>query len=227
MCGRIAQYTSPSEIARRFGVLQEHIRDAEEAPRYNVAPSTNILAVRLGRDGERELVTLKWGLVPPWSAEPTTSYSTVNAKAETVDTKPAFRSAFRSRRCLIPADGWYEWQLLPDQKHKQPWYYYDSKGQPLALAGLWERWEHGNQILETCTVIVCPANELARPVHDRMPVVIGEGDWATWLDPKLQTEEAKSMLNSCPSHWLAAHPVSRAVSYARSEGPELIRPLAD
>lgn len=227
MCGRIAQYTSASEIARRFEVLQEHILEAEEAPRYNVAPTTNILAVRQGRDGERELVRLKWGLVPHWSVEPTTSYSTVNAKGETVDTKPAFRSAFKSRRCLIPVDGWYEWQLLPDQKFKQPWYYHDPNGQPLALAGLWEHWEHGNQVLETCTVIVCPANELARPVHDRMPVVMGKGDWAAWLDPMLPTEEAKSMLNSCPSNWLAAHSVSRAVSYARSEGPELIKPLAE
>lgn len=227
MCGRFAQFSSVRVVAKRFGVPENHVRAVEGPPRYNIAPSANILAVRNAEDGERELIELKWGLVPHWSAEPKTSYSTANAKAETVDTKPAFRSAFRSRRCLIPVDGWYEWQLLPDQKFKQPWFYHDPNGHPLALAGLWEHWEHGNQVLETCTVIVCPANELARPVHDRMPVVMGEGDWAAWLDPKLPTEEAKSMLNSCPSNWLAAHPVSRDVSYARSEGPELIRPLAE
>lgn len=225
MCGRIAQYTSASEIARRFDVLHEHIREAEEAPRYNVAPTTNILAVRQGRDGERELVRLKWGLVPHWSVEPKTSYSTANAKAETVDTKPAFRSAFRSRRCLVPVDGWYEWQLLPEQKYKQPWFYRSADGHPVGIAGLWERWEQGNQILESCTLIVCEANELASRVHDRMPVVLGEEAWEAWLDPELPTGAAKEMLKPCPNDWLSVHPVSRAVSYARNEGPELIESL--
>lgn len=227
MCGRVAQYTSASELARRFDVLQNHIHAADEAPRYNVAPTTNILAVRQGRDGERELVQLKWGLVPHWSVEPRTSYSTVNAKAESVDTKPAFRSAFRSRRCLIPADGWYEWQLLPEQKYKQPWYYHAVDGWPAAIAGLWEHWEHGDQVLESCTLIVCEANALAKRVHDRMPVILGESDWAAWLDPTVSPTSAKELLKPCPDDWVETYPVSRAVSYARNEGPELIRPLAE
>ena len=227
MCGRFAQSSSVKRVATQFGVPEDHVRAVEGPPRYNIAPSANILAVRNTQDSERELVQLKWGLVPHWSVEPKTSYSTANAKAETVDTKPAFRSAFKSRRCLIPVDGWYEWQLLPDQKYKQPWYYHAADNRPVAVAGLWEHWEHGDQVLESCTLIVCEANDIARPVHDRMPVVLGEADWEAWLDPGLAAGAAKEMLKPCPNDWLSVHAVSRAVSYARNEGPELIRPLAE
>lgn len=226
MCGRFAQSSSVRKVAQRFGVPEDHVRAVEGPPRYNIAPSANILAVRNAQDGERELVSLTWGLVPHWSPEPKTSYSTANAKAESVDTKPAFRSAFRGRRCLIPVDGWYEWQLLPDKNYKQPWYYHSTNDQPAAIAGLWEHWEHGDQMLESCTLIVCEANALAKRVHDRMPVVLGESDWAAWLDPGLPPGAAKEMLKPCPNDWLSVHPVSRAVSFARNEGPELIKPLA-
>lgn len=227
MCGRFAQSSSVKAIAKKFGVPEDHVRAVDGSPRYNIAPSANILAVRNAPGGERELIQLKWGLVPHWSPEPQTGYSTANAKAESVDTKPAFRSAFKSRRCLIPVDGWYEWQLLPEQKYKQPWYYHAADGRPAAIAGLWEHWEHGLQVLESCTLIVCAANQLAGRVHDRMPVVLGESDWAAWLDPKLPSAVAKEMLKPCPDEWLQAYKVSRAVSYARNEGPELIKPLAE
>jgi putative SOS response-associated peptidase YedK len=225
MCGRFAQYSDLATIARRFGVPEAMIRAEEGPPRFNIAPQSNILAVRLDSEGQRELVHLKWGLVPHWSVEPRTSYSTANARAETVDSKPAFRSAFKRRRCLIPADGWYEWQTLPDQKTKQPWYYRGQQEALLAFAGLWERWEHKDVVLETCTVIVGEANAFARPVHERMPVILGEADWARWLDAGTPAEAAKAMLRACPDEWLRAYPVSRAVSFARNEGWQLIEPV--
>lgn len=225
MCGRFALYTTPPDLALRFGVPDTHIRMQEvHRPRYNIAPSTNIMAVRLDKANERELVSLKWGLVPHWSVEPKTSYSTINAKAETVDSKPMFRSPFKHSRCLIPADGWIEWAFVPGQTWKQPWYFKATDGQPLAFAGLWDRWQQGDQVLETCTIIVCDANSVAKPVHDRMPVVLGEDDWADWLDPSYPTDAAKTMLRPCPDNWITSYKVGRAVSLAKNEGPDLIRP---
>jgi len=226
MCGRFAQYSDLPSLARRFSVPEDMVRTNEGPPRFNIAPSAQILAVRLDGEGQRELARLKWGLVPHWSVEPKTSYNTSNARAETVDSKPAFRSAFQRRRCLIPADGWYEWQTLPDQKIKQPWYYRGEQEAILAFAGLWERWEHKEVILETCTLIVCAANAIARPVHDRMPVILGEDVLRDWLDPNLPAEAAKAMLRPCPEDWIRTTPVSRAVSITRNEGPQLIEPLA-
>lgn len=115
--------------------------------------------------------------------------------------------------------------FVPGQKWKQPWYYSAQDAEPLALAGLWERWEQRDVVLETCTVIVCPANTLTAPVHDRMPVILGESDWADWLDPETPPEAAKTMLQPCPEAWIQTYPVSRAVSVARNEGAELIQPV--
>lgn len=224
MCGRFAQYSPIPKIARYFGVPEPDIF-VEAQPRYNLAPGAHVLAVRAGQDRKRELVRLKWGLVPHWSKEPKTTYSTANARAETVDSKPVFRSAFQHRRCLIPADGWYEWALVPGEKYKQPWYYQNRDGVLLAFAGLWERWEQEDAALESCTIIVGAANELARPVHDRMPVILGEDAWNSWLNPTTPTGSAKKLLEPCPADWLRVHPVSRAVSSARNEGPDLIEPL--
>ena len=225
MCLRFTQYSVILKIANRFGVPEAMIRAQEGSPRYNLAPGAHILAVRQGTGQDRELVRLKWGLVPHWSAEAKIGYNTSNARAESVDSKPAFRSAFKRRRCLIPADGWYEWAFVPGEKWKQPWYYRSQDGEPLALAALWERWEQQNVVLETCTVIVCAANEVVRPVHDRMPVILAEDDWADWLDPAYPPEAAKTMLKACSEDWIRTYPVSRAVSLARNEGVELIEPI--
>lgn len=225
MCGRFALSSQVKVIAKHFGVPEAGVRVEEGPPRYNIAPSTPILAVRLDSAGERELVKLKWGLLPSCSVEPKTSYSTSNARAETVDTKPAFRAAFKRRRCLVPADGWFEWQAIPDQKYKQPWFYRSQNGDPLAMAGVWEHWQQGELVIESCSLIVCDANEVARPVHDRMPVILGEADWPNWLDPDVPPEAAKTMLRPCPEKWLRTYRVSRAVSVARNDGAELIAPL--
>jgi len=224
MCGRFAQYTNTQALAERFAVPEGRVCAISE-PRYNLSPSSNVLAVRLGQGNERELVRLKWGLVPHWSVEPKTNYSTINAKAETVDTKPMFRSAFKQHRCLIPADGWYEWTFIPGEKYKQPWYFIAQDGQPLAFAGLWEHWEQRDQVLETCTVIVCSANEVAKPVHDRMPVILGSDDWSDWLDPTYPADAAKTMLQPCPESWITAYKVGRAVSLAKNDGEALIQPI--
>ena len=224
MCGRFALSSQVKIIAKHFGVPEAGVRVEEGNPRYNIAPSTAILAVRLDAAGVRELVKLKWGLLPYWSVEPKTSYSTSNARAETVDTKPAFRAAFKRRRCLVPADGWFEWEAIPDQKYKQPWFYRSQNGDPLAMAGVWEHWQQGEVVIESCSLIVCEANDVARPVHDRMPVILGEADWKDWLDPDVAPEAAKTMLRPCPEDWIQTYMVSRAVSVARNDGAELIAP---
>ncbi|MBK6742623.1 MAG: SOS response-associated peptidase [Hydrogenophilales bacterium] len=225
MCGRFAQTSSLTQIATRFGVAEAGIQAQEGPPRYNLAPGAQVLGIRQADSG-RELVRLKWGLVPHWSVEAKTGYSTSNARAETVDSKPAFRTAFKRRRCLIPANGWYEWAFVADQKWKQPWYYQGVDSDLLAFAGLWERWEQRDKVLESCTVIVCAANAVASPVHDRMPVILPEADWASWLDPETPAEQANGLLQTCPSEWITTRPVSRAVSLAKNEGPELIVPIS-
>jgi putative SOS response-associated peptidase YedK len=226
MCGRFAQYSDIPTIAKHFDVQARMVLADDGPPKFNIAPAARILAVRQGAEGERELVRLKWGLVPHWSVEPKTSYSTSNARAESVDSKPAFRSAFKHRRCLIPADGWFEWQTIPDQKLKQPWYYRSTGGDILAFAGLWEKWEQDDQVLESCTLIVTGANAIARPVHDRMPVILGQDAWKSWLDPKTSNEDAKDLLLSCPDDWVRCYQVSRDVSFARNVGPRLFEPMA-
>lgn len=226
MCGRFTQTSSLHAIAARYDIPEAMLHACESPPRYNLAPGAPILAVRLDDSGRRELARLKWGLVPSWSVEPKTSYSTSNARAETVDSKPAFRGAFKRHRCLIPADGWYEWAFVPGQKWKQPWYYSARDGAPLAMAGIWDRWSLRDVVLETCAVVVCAANAVAAPVHDRMPALLDQTDWAAWLNPATAPEHAKALLRSCPDTWLQTWPVSRAVSLAKNEGPELIEPLA-
>ncbi len=225
MCGRFALSSQVKVIAKHFGVPESGVRVEEGTPRYNIAPSVPIVAVRLDPAGERELVKLKWGLLPHWSVEPKTSYSNTNARAETVDTKPAFRAAFKRRRCLVPAEGWFEWEAIPDQKYKQPWFYRSQNGDPLAMAGVWEHWQQGEVVIESCSLIVCEANEVARPVHDRMPVILGEADWKDWLDPDVPPEVAKNMLRPCPEDWIRTYRVGRAVRVARNDGADLIAPL--
>ena len=179
MCGRFTLTHTRREVLDHYG-----IRDAPTplAPRYNIAPATNIAVVRMGQEG-RELRELKWGLVPHWAKEPQTGYSMFNAKAETVDAKPAFRSIFRRRRCLIPADGFYEWKSIG--RSKQP-YRFTMRGEIFSFAGMWDRWQGpDDQVIESCSIIVADANDLVRPVHDRMPVIIDPVDYDVRAAPNL------------------------------------------
>lgn len=219
MCGRFIQCTSGDRLAERF-----HLPATPRlTPRYNVAPSQPVGAIRSAAGGSREWVRLRWGLIPAWSPEPRTAYRTINARAETAADKPAYRQAFRRRRCLIPADGFYEWQAVG--KGKQPYCIAPADGQPLAFAGLWERWERDGQVLESGTILVTSANALLAPIHDRMPAILDPADEARWLDPHV-TDPAvlRPLLVPCPPERLRLWPVIPAVNDPRHEGPDLMAP---
>ena len=178
MCGRYVRKSTRREIANWFAA--EDPQGVEWGPSYNVAPQTFQPVVRLNRDtGQREIVLMRWGLIPYWSKDAKVGYSTINAKAETVATAPAFREAFRRRRCLVPADAFYEWQKL-DPKHKQPFAIALASREPYGLAGLWDRWkdQKTGEWLETFSIITTDANEVVAPLHNRMPVIIERKDYA-------------------------------------------------
>lgn len=220
MCGRYALYSRPEAIRRHFRLsfLPVGLR-----PRYNIAPSQQGPIVRASPEGGRELVLMRWGLVPRWSKEPKVSYSTINAMAETVHLKPAYRAAFRRRRCLVPASGWYEWEETPPGR--RPWFFKPKAGDLLAFAGIWERWGEGEEAFDSYSVIVTEANELAKPIHQRMPVVLSPEDYDFWLDPAVTEPEAlRPLLAPCPSEWLEAHPVSARVNSPQNDEPALIAP---
>ena len=193
-------------------------------PRYNIAPSQEVPAIRQETDG-RKAVLLRWGLLPHWARDEKFGYHTINARAETVDKKPAFRSAFKRRRCLITATGFYEWKKL--NRHKQP-YHIRMKGQELfAFAGLWEHWQSSEgKIIESCTILVTDANEALEPIHDRMPVILDPGNYDTWLDPELQDPAIlKPLLKPWPSDRMEYWPVSRRVGNPAHDDPSLIEPI--
>jgi putative SOS response-associated peptidase YedK len=224
MCGRFALYSDSLTLARRFAAETP----PELPPRYNVAPSQNIPIIR--EEGEvRRFALARWGLVPSWAKEMDTGYSTINARAETVASKPAFRSAFRRRRCLIPASGFYEWQVVPGSKTKQPWFIALKNREPLAFAGLWDRWHdpQGGDELESCTIIVTDANDLMKPIHDRMPVILSSQDWATWLATETtDAQTLQNLLKPYPAADMTAWPVSLMVNNARHDAAACIEPLA-
>lgn len=190
------------------------------APRYNIAPTQEVLAVRLNPAGEREAVNLRWGLVPMWAKDEKISYSTINARAETVASKPTFREAFKRRRCLVAADGWYEWQEV-GPKQKQPYRFTLNPEGPFAFAGLWERWERPEKVVESCTIIVTEGNELTKRIHDRMPVILDPADHDAWLDGSAGVE----LLRPYRADKLTYYPVSTAVGNVKNQGPELIESI--
>jgi putative SOS response-associated peptidase YedK len=223
MCGRFARYSSPKEIAAAFGV------EAPDglAPRYNVSPTQTVLAVRPapGPAG-RELVLLRWGLVPSWSKGPSAGPMLINARADTVATKPSFRSAFRRHRCLIPADAFFEWKAAG--KQKQPYLFALRDRRPFAFAGLWERWlGPDGDPLESCAIVTTEANERVFPVHDRMPVILPPESYAAWLDPEIQDRERLlPLLRPYPAEEMTATPVSQKVNSPRNDYPGCIEPAA-
>jgi len=192
---------------------------AKEAfrPRYNIAPTQQVPAVRLV-DGKRQLALFHWGLIPSWAKDKKIAYSTINARSDTVATKPAFRSAFKRRRCLVLADGYYEWEK--SGKSKLPWLYEVDGGKPFAFAGLWESWKPAgaDESLESCTIITTDANELASQVHVRMPVILDSADYDAWLAGE------QIPLIPFPPERMSTRPISTLVNNARNEGPECIEP---
>ena len=218
MCGRFSLTASNEGLVNYFGLA----RGLALEPRYNIAPSQQVAAARV-EAGERRLVLLRWGLIPFWANDPKIGYKMINARAETAHKTPAFRAAFRGRRCLIPASGFYEW----DKKggSRQPYYIRRADGQPLALAGLWEHWEgeEGKTVIESCTILTTAASEPVARLHDRMPVILEPEDFDLWLDPGEQrVDRLRGMLEPAAPGVLGMVPVSAYVNKATNEGERCI-----
>ncbi len=220
MCGRYF-LTTPGEVLAAALEL-ESVPELE--PRYNIAPSQPVAIVRAAGPG-RELAQVTWGLIPGWAKERAIGNRLINARGETVAEKPSFRDAFRKRRCLIPADGFYEWKKL--STGKQPFVLRRKGGGPIALAGLWSSWkdrETGEE-LETCAIVTTTPNELAATVHDRMPVILGHDARTAWLDPEAPPEILAALLAPYPAAEMETYPVSRRVNDPGNDDPACIEPL--
>lgn len=222
MCGRFT-FTQPENLVTEVFQLSS---SPTLSPRYNIAPTQSVPTVLLDSDdGERQFKMLRWGLIPSWAKDMKMGAALINARAETVAEKPAFRSAFKRRRCLILADGFYEWQQ--QEKKKQPYYFRLQEGKLFAFAGLWERWEKGEgDAIESCTIITTEANELMQPFHDRMPVILDPKDYEKWLDSQVQKPESlQSLLQPYQSEEMTVYPVSTKVNNARTDSPDCIKQL--
>ena len=220
MCGRYTLRTAAEEIAAAFGVEE---MPAVEA-RYNIAPTQSVLSIRQSPGG-REARWLKWGLIPSWAKDTAMGARLINARSETVAEKPAFREAFKQRRCLIPADGFYEWQRRDGKK--QPFYFRLRDERPFGFAGLWEKWRSPEgEVIESCAILTTEANELLRPVHDRMPVILHPEDYQLWLEEDArQRALLKELLRPYPAEEMLAYPVSATVNSPSNQGRSLIEEL--
>jgi putative SOS response-associated peptidase YedK len=222
MCGRYVAVTPPGVLAEYFAV--DEIRSAPPGPSYNVAP-TDVVPAVVSRRQQRLLGPLRWGLVPSWSADARGAARMINARAESVTSKPAFRAALARRRCIIPADGFYEWRR--DGPEREPWFFRRADQAPMAMAGLWELWrsDDSDEWLRTCAIVTTVANRMVAPVHHRMPVLLEPGDWATWLDAD-DASTALALLVPADDRTIEAYRVSDRVNSVRNNGPELIEPAA-
>jgi putative SOS response-associated peptidase YedK len=220
MCGRYS-LTTPLEAMRAlFGF--ENSPNLE--PRCNIAPTQEVAVVRCRKDGGRALGLVRWGLIPSWARDAGMGAKLVNARAETLAEKPSFRAAFARRRCLVPADGFYEWQRLAP-KEKQAWRIELPGRAPFAFAGLWERWTAPNgNVTDSCTIITTDANGLVRPIHDRMPVILAPGDYAAWLDHDMAPAVVGLLLRPAPEGLLSAYRVGPYVNSVRNEGARCLEP---
>jgi putative SOS response-associated peptidase YedK len=249
MCGRFVSARKRLELLEEFGVARDRVADSgdsEPGPDYNVSPTKRVYAVLTPRDKEhpeapkeRELRVVRWGLVPSWAKDASGGGRLINARAETVAVKPAFRRAFARRRCLLPADGYYEWLAVPDEgnpkgkQRKQPYYIHPKDGGPLAFAGIYELWrdqslpdDHERAWLWTAAIITTQAADEVGQIHDRMPMVIAQDHWDEWLDPDLtEPGQLQATMRPAMAGGLTSYPVSPDVNYVRNNGPELIRPL--
>lgn len=229
MCGRFTIKTPLQEIKEEFQI-DEAPEDLGEA-RYNVAPTQPVPVVRRVDAGRRRLDLVRWGLIPFWARDAKIGYRTINARAETIDQAPAFRGAFsRGRRCLVIADGFYEWKK--DGRKRFGYWIRRRDGRPFAMAGLWERWKGERRELEppleTCTIITTDSNEVVAPIHDRMPVLLTGEDVARWLDPaEARAEALKGLLRPCPPGVIESVPVGTFVNDVRHEGPRCIEPFVE
>ena len=224
MCGRFTQMFTWAEVHAFSQPLTSEPPPDNLQPRYNIAPTQDVLIVRLSAQGRREAVRLRWGLVPSWAKDTTRAARCINARAETVDTLPTFRDAFKKRRCLVLASGFYEWRKV-SAKEKQPHYITARDGRPMAFAGLWERWtaKDGGQPVETFAIITTAANALLSPLHDRMPAILDEAKQAIWLgEQHAAPSELKAMLRPYPPERMQLWPVDKRVGNVKNDDPALI-----
>jgi putative SOS response-associated peptidase YedK len=223
MCGRFARRSTREVLAEWFGVDLEDLPPF--IPSYNVAPQSVQPVVRVSRDsGHPEFAMLRWGLVPFWAKDAKIGYTTINARAEDAASKPAFRDAMRKRRCLVPADAFYEW-ARSDAKTKQPYAIALRSGEPYAFAGLWEQWRpKEGEPLETFTILTTDPNDVLEPIHNRMPVILEPKDYGRWLDHTGASRPPVDLLRPFPAEQLIAWPVGDRVGNVRNNDPELLAP---
>ena len=215
MCGRFALKAPPAQLILQFGLDE----CAEFSPRYNIAPGTEIPVIRLSPEGKRVLHLLRWGLIPHWTKDQAKAARPINARGESLSEKPMFKEAFKKRRCLIPADGFYEWKS--EGKTKQPYYFSLKSEEPMALAGLWESWKAPDgSILRTVCVITTEANAVMTPVHHRMPVIIQRESWRDWLEAPVEAVE--KLVAPSPDAMMQGWRVDRRVSNAADDDAHLI-----
>ena len=236
MCGRYALTTPPEILAKLFGVSKAPAMK----PRYNIAPTQDVPIIRVNSSGERVCEIVKWGLVPSWAKDPSIGSKMINARADSAAQKPAFRSAMRKRRCLVPADGFFEWKKLVSdsasmkksgrQPAKQPLYIHRADGRPMAFAGLYEQWSGNDEVnrLRTCVILTTAPNDLMKTIHDRMPVILDESEYEGWLDRDNEDAEALApLLDAAPDGELEAIAVSRMVNSPANDDPRCIEPIRE
>ena len=219
MCGRFSLAVDYTALEEKF-----HFTFPDDwNPRYNIAPSQSILTVTQ-KENRRVGQPMRWGLVPFWAKDMKIGYKMINARAETLAEKPSYKHPFRKQRCLIPADGFYEWKKIGQTK--QPYRFQLKSGEPFAFAGLWDQWKQGNDILYSCTIITTHPNSLVGEVHNRMPVILREDDYETWLDPEMtDLYSLQSLLAPYPEEKMEVYPVSQRVNSPKNDDPSLIEPV--
>ena len=231
MCGRYSLTTPVGALQ----ILFEFEDLPNLAPRYNIAPTQEVAAVRAAPDApapeggaRRQLAMLRWGLIPSWAKDPAIGARMINARAETLAEKPAFRAAFRARRCLLPADGFYEWQAR-EGGPKQPFHIARQDGGPFAFAGLWERWRDpaDGATVESCTIVTTAADARLRPIHHRMPVILAQENFGLWLDSAAPLDRLQAVLAADPGLDLVATAISTRVNKVANDSPEILEPLED
>ena len=220
MCGRF-QLKAEQDWMVEFGLPEP----PDITPRYNIAPTQDIVAIRREAGGMRRAGLLRWGLVPSFAEDPAVGNRMINARAETVASKPAFREPFQKRRCLVPADGFYEWRRVGGAR--DPYLLKMRDGRTFAFASVWDRWGRDAARIESCAILTTAANELVTPIHDRMPVILDRSDYDLWLDPDAREEDLHGILRPFPAAEMMAVPVSARVNSTAVDDPECERPVAD
>ena len=224
MCGRITQQLSPDQIGELYGVRGTPL-PPDRHPRYNGAPGQDFTACRVEKDGAREIDRLRWGLVPSWARDARTGSRLINARAETVHYKPSFRAAFRLRRCLLPVDGWFEWQHRG--RGKQPYYLTLADGSPLSFAALWERWDPGGAPLETFTIITTAASPGLKEIHHRQPAIIDPRWFTEWLDLRAPLPALLELVREPNDGPFERRAVSARVNSVRNDDPDILTPVPE